>query len=128
MIHVPIITSVVLNVIALRSHTLLTSRRREHADTLLLARRERVAKLSVRAIDRRARRAALIEMIILQHRVERSDLRALRIVSTTVGDPANALASRALVSTDEWRHLMLALLPDPHVLGIVTAAAAQIDG
>ena len=67
-------------------------------------------------------------MIVLQHRVERSDLRTIRIVSTAVGDAADALASRPLVSTDEWRHLMLALLPHPHVFGIVAAAAALVDG
>ena len=41
---------------------------------------------------------------------------------------ANAITIGQLARTDKRRRLMLALFPDPHVLGIVATAAALIDG
>ena len=124
---VPQIANVVLDAIALCCNALLLCRCGESADTLLLARRERIAKLKVGAIDRRVRAACLVEVIILQHLSESTDLSASVIVATAVCDISVALATRPFVSTDEWRHLVLALLPHPHVLGIVTATTPLVD-
>ena len=66
-------------------------------------------------------------MIILQHALQRADLSACIVVATTIGDLTHALASRVLMRAHEWRHLVLALLPHPHVLGIVTAATPLVD-
>ena len=66
-------------------------------------------------------------MIILQHRLERTYLRSGCIVSTAISDLANALAAKAFMRAYERRHLVLALLPYPHVLGIVTATTPLVD-
>ena len=94
---------------------------------MLLARRERIAKLEVRTIDRSVRAACLVEVIILQHGSESTNLSTGVIVATAVRDISIALASRALVSTDKRRHLVLTFLPHPDVLGIVTATTPLVD-
>ena len=124
---VPQIANVVLDAIALCRNALLLCRCGESADTLLLARRERIAKLKVRTIDWSVRRARLIEVIILQHRLERTYLRSGCIVSTAISDLANALAAKAFVRAHKRRHLVLTFLPHPDVLGIVTAATPLVD-
>ena len=124
---VPQIANVVLDAIALCCNALLLCRCGESADTLLLARRERIAKLKVGAIDRRVRAACLVEVIILQHLSKSTDLSASVIVATAVRNVSVALATGAFMRAYERRHLVLALLPHPHVLGIVTATTPLVD-
>ena len=127
MINVPIVTAVVEDIVTLRSNTLLACRGRKRTHALLLAGWIWIAKLKVGTIDRSVCAARLIEMKVLKHLSESTDLSTGIIVPTTVCDISIALASRPFVSTDEWRHLVFALLPHPHVLGVVTATAALSD-
>ena len=124
---VPQIANVVLDAIALCRNALLLCRCGESADTLLLAGWIWIAKLKVGTIDRSVRAARLIEMKVLKHLSESTDLSTGIIVPTTVCDISIALASRPFVSTDKRWHLVFALLPHPYVLGVVTATAALSD-
>ena len=127
MINVPIVTAVVEDIVTLRSNTLLACRGRKRTHALLLAGWIWIAKLKVGTIDRSVRAARLIEMKVLKHLSESTDLSTGIIVPTTVCDISIALASRPFVSTDKRWHLVFALLPDPYVLGVVTATATLSD-
>ena len=127
MINVPIVTAVVEDIVTLRSNTLLACRGRKCTHALLLTGWIWIAELEVCAIDRSVRAACLVEVIILQHGSESTDLSASVIVATAVCDISVALATGAFMRAHEWRHLVLALLPHPHVLGIVAATAALVD-
>ena len=66
-------------------------------------------------------------MKVLKHLSESTDLSASVIVATAVRNVSVALATGAFMRAYERRHLVLTLLPHPHVLGIVTATTPLVD-
>ena len=121
----PWIAPVVLHVSAIRSDALLLCRRSQNAHALLLIRWRRVAKLPVCTRD--CASALLTQRGEVLHGSQRRHLQAGVIVPAAIVDRANALAVASLNGANERRHLMLALIPCPHVLRIVAAAAVLID-
>ena len=122
----PVVARIVLDVRASSRNALLIRDSRQLANTLLLVRRRRIAKQRVRA--KHTRRTARVEGSVLPHRRKRSQLGAVSSVSPTIVHSTKAVARAALVRANERRPLVLALLPYPHVLRVVTTATPLIDG
>ena len=121
----PIVASIILDVPSVCGNTLLSRDRGQLAHALLLLRRCWVAKLPIRAVD--TAHVTLTECSILLESSKRRDLIASCVVATTIIHSTKTFAIATLVSAYERRHLVLAFLPYPDVLRIVTAPAVLID-
>ena len=121
----PVVALIVLRIPAIRRDSLLGGNGRKLANALLLLRRRRITKLCVCAWQ--ARGAALIECRVLLHGVKRRQrVCGARLVPLAVVHHPEAFARATFGCANERRPLMRTLVPYPHELRIVPAAAVLI--